>query len=62
VRWLNALVLAASYAPAVAADGETALVTLGQIARRMGVSRRTVKRWCREGLEAAQPARGSQTA
>ena len=62
VAWLHALVLGAGYAPAVAADGESAMATLAQIARRMGVTERTVRSWVRKGLAATRPAHGNQPA
>lgn len=59
--WLDRLALAAGYAR-IGAAGDRVPVTAAQLARRLGVSVRTVRVWIREGLPVLQEAHGNRPA
>ena len=59
-RWLNALVLAAGYAPAAVGAADAVYVTTRQLAVRLKVSRRTLQAWAKEGMPIAVPGLGSR--
>ena len=61
-RWLNELVLAAGYAPAAGGADDRLLATAHVLGKRLGVSRRSIQAWARDGMPVFEQSLGNRPA